>query len=211
MYAYDYNLFYKAQMSLAWMFDYGVLGCNLELNDFYSRFLISDIAHRFEKGESAVIAGMSGVEMAMRIISQSDSSFEFKEPVYSIDRSREYWIGWSLAYYQWSQNIPFEKITENITINDIADMYPKYHEMDIRQFADRVDEMSKEAKVCSSLRRIRTYAGLSQSELSTITDIPLRTIQAYEQTQKNINNASVDYVCRLSKALSCNVETLLEL
>ena len=51
---------------------------------------------------------------------------------------------------------------------------------------------------------------MSQSELAGLTGIPIRTLQAYEQCQKNINNASVDYVIRLSKALNCDIEMLLE-
>ena len=211
MYAYDSNLFYKAQISCAWMFDYGVVVCGLALQDFYARFLASDISERFERGDSAVVAGMSGVEMAMKVISDSEPGISLPKSMFSVNRSPEYWLGWALAYYQWSKNIPFRKITENIGIDSIADMYPKYHEMDIRQFADRLDEMRESAKKESSLKRLRVYAGLSQSELANMTGISVRTIQAYEQMQKNINNASIDYVCRISKALNCDIEMLMEL
>lgn len=211
MYAYDQNLFYKAQISCARMFDYGVGICGLTLDDFYNRFLLSPISKRFERGDSRVVAGMSGVEMAMRIISESDDSMILPKPVYSVDRSEEYWLGWVLSYYQWAKNIPFCKITENINICDIALMYKKYHEMDIRQFADSLDEMRIKAREESSLKRLRRYSGMSQSELANVTGIPIRTIQAYEQCQKNINNASVDYVCKIAKALNCEIEMLLEL
>lgn len=203
MYAYDQNLFNKAQVSCARMFDYGVGTCGLELEYFYNRFLASVISKRFERGDSSVVAGMSGVEMAMRIISESDDDVILPEPVYSVDRSREYWLGWVLSYYQWVKNIPFVKITENISIGDIALMYKKYHEMDIRQFADKLDEMRINARKESSLKRLRSYSELSQSELANKTGIPVRTIQAYEQCQKNINNANVDYVCRMARALNC--------
>ena len=210
MYAYDYNLFSKAQMSLAWMFDYGVIDCRLALQDFYDRFLISTISKKFERGDSSVVAGMSGIEMAMSVISETDSCFELPSPRYELNRTKEYWLGWALAYYQWANNIPFSNITENINIDVIAQMYNKYHEMDIRHFAERLDEMRRETRTESAMRRLRRYAGLSQSELAKSTDIPLKTIQAYEQGQKSINNARVDYVLRIAKALDCNVELLLE-
>lgn len=210
MNAYDNNLFSKAQTSLAWMFDYAVTTYGLALNDFYSSFLNSVFCKRFESGDSHVIAGMSGAEIAMRIINEGNPNAELVSPVYSINRSSEYWLGWSLAYYQWIQNIPFKKITENISINEIANMYPKYHEMDIKQFADALDVKRQEAAQFSSLKRLRRLAGYSQLELSEITGIPLRSLQSYEQRQKNINNASVDCVCRLAKALNCNIEMLLE-
>ena len=47
-------------------------------------------------------------------------------------------------------------------------------------------------------------------KLSELTGIPLRTIQQYEQRQKNINKASVEYMIKLSQTLSCEVECLIE-
>jgi len=36
-------------------------------------------------------------------------------------------------------------------------------------------------------------------------------IQHYEQRQKNINKAQVEYLARLSRVLNCNIEEVLEL
>ena len=41
----------------------------------------------------------------------------------------------------------------------------------------------------SRLQEYRRRIGLSQRELSERADVPLRTIQQYEQKQKNINHA----------------------
>ena len=60
------------------------------------------------------------------------------------------------------------------------------------------------------LKKFRQNAGLSQRELAIQTDIPIKTIQQYEQRQKNINKAQAEYVIRLSKALACRPEDLLE-
>ena len=46
--------------------------------------------------------------------------------------------------------------------------------------------------------------------LSEQTGIPLKTIQQYEQRQKNINHARVDYLIAISRELSCEVEALVE-
>lgn len=54
-------------------------------------------------------------------------------------------------------------------------------------------------------------AGLSQSELAEISDIPVRTIQQYEQKQKNINDAKAENVVKLAKALNTSVEKLMEI
>ena len=60
------------------------------------------------------------------------------------------------------------------------------------------------------LKLLRKEAGLSQRELSELTDIPIKTIQQYEQRQKNINKAQAEYVIRLSNVLNCKPQDLLE-
>ena len=89
-------------------------------------------------------------------------------------------------------------------------MYRKFHELDISHFVIELDNMRLDEKNLSMLKRVRSYAGISQSELSSITGIPVRTIQQYEQKQKNINNAKVDYILRISRALHCEPEDILE-
>ena len=69
MRAYDELYLGKARMTLAWMFDYAVNGCRIEIEDFYRMFLMSSYARRFETGNCSVVEGLSGVELAQRVIS----------------------------------------------------------------------------------------------------------------------------------------------
>ncbi|MCD7847852.1 MAG: helix-turn-helix transcriptional regulator [Oscillospiraceae bacterium] len=62
----------------------------------------------------------------------------------------------------------------------------------------------------TNLKRFRSLYGCSQSELSKLSGVSLRSIQMYEQRQKDINKASVDTVRRLAKVLGCTVEDLVE-
>lgn len=55
-------------MIMAWMFDYAVNVCRIEMEDFYRMFLTSTYVHRFETGNCSVVAGLSGVELAQRVI-----------------------------------------------------------------------------------------------------------------------------------------------
>ena len=89
-------------------------------------------------------------------------------------------------------------------------MYDPYHEMDIRQFVDHMNELMRLRTNISNLKRIRMDAGLSQSQLARESGVPLRTIQQYEQRQKNINKAQAEYLLMLASSLSCNPEDLLE-
>ena len=68
IHAYDEIYLGKAQMTLAWMFDYAVNGCRIDVEEFYRMFLTSAYVHRFEKGNCSVVAGLSGVELAQRVI-----------------------------------------------------------------------------------------------------------------------------------------------
>ena len=213
IHAYDEIYLGKAQMTLAWMFDYAVNGCRIDGEEFYRMFLTSAYVHRFEKGNCSVVAGLSGVELAQRVIWERTPDEELPQPVFSLARSPEYWLGYSLAYYQWYYNLEFEQITDKVTITNILLMYQKYHEMDIRQFVYGLDEMRAchQKRQVARLQEYRKRISLSQKELAEKADVPLRTIQQYEQKQKNINHARADYVIRLAKALYCSPEDLLEL
>ena len=68
----------------------------------------------------------------------------------------------------------------------------------------------KERKKETNLKIHRHKAGLSQKELAELAGIPIRTIQQYEQRQKNINKAQVQYLIALSKVLCCEISDLVE-
>ena len=210
MRAYDELYLGKARMTLAWMFDYAVNGCRIEIEDFYRMFLMSSYARRFETGNCSVVAGLSGVELAQRVIWEHDEQRELPKPIFSLDRSPEYWLGFYLSYYTWYNNLKFEQMTSKVTIRDILLMCRKYHEMDVMHFVVALDEMRQERQV-ARLQEYRKRICLSQRELAEKADVPLRTIQQYEQKQKNINHARVDYVIRLAQALYCRPDDLMEL
>lgn len=46
--------------------------------------------------------------------------------------------------------------------------------------------------------------------MEEVSGVPLRTIQQYEQRQKNINKAQVEYLLMLAQALCCRIEDLVE-
>ena len=153
---------------------------------------------------------MSGVELAYEVMEQSKIKYERIIPDYTIERSEEYWAGWALAYYQWETSMTFAEIVRYVPIKDIVALYSPYHEMDIRQFVDKMNTLYKAAKPETNLKILRRKVGLSQKELAELSDVPIRTIQQYEQRQKNINKAQAEYLVALSRVLCCDVEDLLE-
>lgn len=67
-------------------------------------------------------------------------------PQYSVDRSEEYWTGWDLAYYQWDTALSFEAIIRAVPVKRIVKPYSPYHEMDIRQFYDKMNKRYRTAQ-----------------------------------------------------------------
>lgn len=210
MNAYDSGLVNNAQLRLGWMLDFAVNVYGYELNRFYNMFLRSDYSDRFAVGDASVIEGHSGRELAYLILETENSGIEQIENNRYLERSREFWTGWSLAYFQWETSLRFGEIEDFCNILEVRDMYNPFHEMDITQFCDRMKELYISRNPDSQLKKIRKIAGLSQKDLAERTGIPLRTIQQYEQKQKNINHARVDYLISLSHELSCDIEMLVE-
>ena len=79
------------------------------------------------------------------------------------------------------------------------------------QVMDRLQQLRQGARFATYLKKIRQHSGLSQSDLALQTGIPLKTIQQYEQGRKDINKAQAEYIIKLSRALCCRPEDLLEM
>ena len=62
----------------------------------------------------------------------------------------------------------------------------------------------------TNLKCIRTTYGCTQAELAKRSGVSLRSIQMYEQHNKDINKASAETVLSLAKVLGCTMEDLLE-
>ncbi|MGI6081106.1 MAG: helix-turn-helix domain-containing protein [Candidatus Avilachnospira sp.] len=210
IHAYDKVYLEKARISAGRMLDFSVNDLHYDIGDFFELFIKTGIAERFERGDFTLIAGMSGVELAYEVFEKAGIAIERVKPRYTSDRSKEFWTGWALAYYQWYTSESFAEITKYIPIKDIVALYSPYHEMDIRQFVDKMNELYRKAKPETNLKLRRKRAGLSQRELAEQTGISVRTIQQYEQRQKSINKAQGEYLALLAKALCCNVEDLIE-
>ncbi len=210
IHAYDEMYLEKARTALGRMLDFAVYDAGYDISVFFDLFISSGIARRFERGDASVVVGRSGVELAYDIMYSVDGMDILIEPKYTYNRSPEYWLGWALAYYQWKSGLKFSDIVRSIPIKTILALYDIYHEMDIRQFEDKMNELYRLANSDTKLKQLRKRAGLSQSKLAEASHIPVRTIQQYEQRQKNINKASVEYLVKLSRVLHCSIEDLLE-
>lgn len=211
IHAYDKVYLDKARIALGRMLDFAVYDLGYDIDDFFRLFIKSCAALRFGTGDFSLLVGMSGVELAYMVLDQTGSAYERIRPNYTAGRSEEFWTGWALAYYQWVTSMSFEEIVRYVPIKDIMMLYSPYHEMDIRQFVDKMNALYRAAKPETNLKLLRLRAGLSQRELAQLSGIPVRTIQQYEQRRKNINKAQAEYLVLLSNVLYCDVSDLMEI
>lgn len=210
IHAYQEIYLNKAQSILGDAFDYAVNTCDISGDKFVKLFLVSSVCRRIENGEPAYIAGKSGIEIAAEVLSETMDKEPTQEPAEIFGRSKEYWIGWAVAYYQWYSGRKFSEIFRAVTYDDLRQMYYTLHEADISKFVDIVEERIRLAYPDTNLKRIRNAYGCTQAELAKSSEVSLRSIQMYEQRNKDINKASVETVYRLAKALGCAIEDLIE-
>ena len=200
----------NAQSMLGDAFDYAINVCHIPGSSFVKLFIASTISKRLENGEPSYLSGKSGIEVAMEILAETTGTTPDAAPQEHFGRSREYWIGWAVAYYQWFSGRSYSDIFKVVSFEELQKMYDPLHEADITKFADILDARMREFFADTSLKRIRTAYGCTQAELAKRSGVSLRSIQMYEQRNKDINKASAETLLRLSRVLGCTMEDLME-
>jgi DNA-binding Xre family transcriptional regulator len=200
----------NAASVLGVMMNYAVNDCGYNGDEFLIMFTTSGLARQFERGNPRIIAGKSGVELASDVIAKATGSAPKADPVFRESRTPEYWAGWALAHFQWHSALSFAAIGRAIPFSDIIKMYPTLHEADISKFISTALELYHKRTPQTNLKRRRELMGYSQSELVRESGVSLRSIQMYEQRNKDINKAQAITLAKLARSLSCTVEDLLE-
>lgn len=210
MHAYQEIYLSKAQSVLGDAFDYAVNTCGISGSDFVKLFAISLASKRMENGEPAYVSGKSGIEVAVEILDETKGMEFIIEQQDNFGRTKEYWIGWAVAYYQWYSGRKYSDIFKVLRYEDLEKMYYTLHEANISKFVDIADSRMREHFPETNLKRLRIIYGFTQAELAERSGVSLRSIQMYEQRNKNINKASVDTIYRIAKVLGCAIEDLIE-
>lgn len=189
------------------LFDFGINECNIEKNKFVELFLKSEVCKKIENREPNYLIGKSGIELGLEILNEANIKIENYSTI-SFVRTPEYWCGWAISYFHNISGKEYSKIFELVKFDDLLNMYPTLHEADITKFVEVLEGLVKNDK--TNLKQIRLNYGCSQKELAKMSGVSLRSIQMYEQRQKDINKAQVESVYKIAKALGCNIEDILE-
>ena len=237
--AYDEILRDRACDCLGRMLDYAVRSLHMDADSVMGLFIASGRAALFSRGDVRLTAGMSGIELAYDVLEKSGLRYERIPPRHTAGLSNEYWCGYAFAHAQWHTLLPFEEITELHPPGELisaysaertallgslpADISEEARAQELRRFGEAFAATFAESLLSSGgsgrggegscdtrLKKLRIKNGLSQSGLAEASGVPLRTLQQYEQRQKDINKAHFEYIIMLSSALSCDPSDLLE-
>lgn len=207
--AYDKMYLPLAQRVLGDMYDFAVNTLHYAIDEFHKMFIASGMATQFEICNPTYVAGKNGCEVAKEVVVECGLSRPEEQDVMYIDKSKEYWTGWALAYYQWESGLNYAEINMCVPISEFYAMYATYHEMDIQILVEYLSERTSKYREESRLRRLRAYAMLSQRQLSNASSVPIRQIQLFEQGERDIRKTQGDTLERLATALHCKIEDLI--
>lgn len=235
--AYDEILLPRACDSLGRMLDFSVYSLRMDAGAMLDLFTASGTAALFGKGDSRLICGMSGIELAYEVLDRSGLAYERAVPRHTRSLSGEYWCGSAIALAQWETGAPFEQILKSFPASAFIAEYPARRTAFLDGLPLDISSDERSAKLRefgmglssgaaagfiaeasgSSLRsgdtplkQMRIKNGLSQSALAKASCIPVRTIQQYEQRQKDLSRARAEYLIMLAAALHCSPSSLLE-
>ncbi|MBQ6622687.1 MAG: helix-turn-helix transcriptional regulator [Mogibacterium sp.] len=235
--AYDELLLPRSEASLAGMLDYAVYSLHQGAPAFLALFTASGLAALVERGDVRTLTGLSGVELACEVMERCGLDFVRVRPRFTTGHSKEYRSGQVLARCQWETGLTFNEILRDVPVQEILAMIEE-HQLEVRRqlmdvwppvmnaddpaekarrdreavlrISRRVIQKVSSAKHETHLKTMRLRNGLSQSRLAAASGVPLRTIQQYEQRQKDIDRAQFTYLVKLAAALNCDPLQLYE-
>lgn len=157
--------------NLGFMYDYAVNALQYTVSNFIELFLKSKIATRVEKGDFYMISGCSGIELAHFVLEDLHLDREILRDYISSNTTKEYWFGSNVALYQWLTSLTFTEIFYVADTDSIQSMFDVYHEMDVTQFFEAMNDKYLKKHPESKLSLALKQKGISVKELSEATKI----------------------------------------
>ena len=191
-------------------FDYAINDCKIDGSEFVKMFVASTACKKIENGETSYISGKSGIKIAIECVYEITGKKLAVEPSGKFSCSAQFWCGWAVCYYQCLSSRKYADIFKAVSYEDMLGFYQTLHEASVEKIASVINERIRTTYPETNLKRIRTTYGCSQRELAEMSGVGLRSIQMYEQRNKDINKAQSESLYRLAKSLGCTMEDLLE-
>ncbi|MFA6843578.1 MAG: helix-turn-helix transcriptional regulator [Bacilli bacterium] len=178
-----------------------------DINYFWNQFIASKLVKEIEKENPIFVAGHSGMDYFYNIVENNIKKIINNKP---LTYNKYFWAGEMIAKYQNITGLSYYDIEAKIPLKKVLKMYSPLHETDINKIFSTIDSYTKTLNEDTNLKKIRQASGLSQSKLSFLSKVDLRSIQMYEQRRNDINKSQTQTLSKLAKILGCNIEDLLE-
>ena len=132
--------------NLAVMMDCGVRKYGYPIEEFYDKFISSEVSRQFAAGNPRYLVGMSGAELADLVVMTTGGTVSKKnDGTFTV--GPEYWAGWVLAYYHWLSRRSFSYMQrKGLGVNEVVNMYYPMHEADLSKFAEVADSIIEKNK-----------------------------------------------------------------
>ena len=131
------------------MLDYAVNYMHYDPEMFLNAFLESDIPEFIEFGYSAYIGGKDGADLCLEIERKVLHVDTKNRPLpqntdFCLSATRDFWVGYMIALYQWHSNLTFKEILHKVPPKDFYDYYWRYHQEDEIRFLKELDRVCLE-------------------------------------------------------------------
>lgn len=114
------------------------------------------------------------------------------------------WISYAYIYLFINQQVTFETLFLLFPIQEMINLFPIYHEMDITKLDDCFYEKTK----YSLLDAIMNVRKVSSYKLAELTGISVSTIKALRYSKRDLNKLQFSYVRDIAKHLGVKIESL---
>ncbi len=213
--AYPETYLDDAMRTLGDAVDWASVARRADPDRFFAAFVTSGLADSFGAGVPKIVAGLSGAELAeatFRKIGEGSEDFDDSARAHlrAGGETPEFWVGWIMAYYQWSRAIPFREIIGFLPAGTLLKLYPTLHEASEERCAATFDSRRQHNGTISALATARKAAGLTQSELAHLAGVSLRGVQQWEQGCRGLDRAAAGSVAALARVLGLPMQSLLQ-
>ena len=128
------------------MLDYAVNYLHYDPEVFLDAFLKSNIPEYIEFGYTTYIAGKDGTEICAEIERDVLHIDIRNRPLpqnsgFSTSGTRDFWVGYMIALYEWHSNRTFNEILEKVPVKYFYDYYWRYYEEDESRFLKELDRV----------------------------------------------------------------------
>ena len=186
--------------NLGSLFDIAINLEDMDPDVFAGLFSTSPVARGIEAGSPRYLAGISPQRMFEEITNRQLSGY-----VPRVGSGDAEWIGYVAAYSQWYCGCTFKRLFDMVPAERMMSLRGTTHGDSMSAVSIVVDTMHP----VTVLKQLREARGLSQSDLALYSDVPIRSIRAYEQGTVELCKAQGDTLYRLSKVLGCSVDDLI--